>query len=307
MSSGQGDDDKGVGSSSGLSLREKLRLKAQQKIQAKQVSPPLEISATTKSLLATVKDESDDEELGSLTLGRTQRQAALKRPASYSIDPIDDASRLRRHPNSLSTAATSLATSSASKPRSIESMLRERDRKVQRGTDAAGFSRAEEIARSMEQERLEALGISTSSKRGSSKRSSNGKVRSPSTGQHGSKNRNGDEKGLTVKALSPNIPSFVWSSQSEGGDTDEEAETKLNDSRDVDMAASLAAMGVDEETKQKTLDILQQKERTRKSEGSSKGAIPFWRPGRTSKPSLDEFGAAFPLSPEGQAGRQQSR
>ncbi|CDW99155.1 hypothetical protein, partial [Sporisorium scitamineum] len=63
-----------------------MRLKAQQKLQDQATSFP--VSKPTSVVATDI--ESDEDDLGFLTLGRSKRQAALKRPASYSIDPLDE-------------------------------------------------------------------------------------------------------------------------------------------------------------------------------------------------------------------------
>ncbi|KAI3482406.1 hypothetical protein L1887_54962 [Cichorium endivia] len=297
--------------SSPLTLREQLRLKAQQKLseQASTSASAGRKPATSSAALA-IDDDDDDDALGSLTLGRSKRQAALKRPATYSIDPTDDASRLHRHPDALAGSVAHHASSSK-KYASVDGMLRERQRKIKRGIDADGFSRAEAIARSMEQERLGRMGIAYSddeeltdiripgtSKAGTSSsrpKSSASFESSRQAGPSGSRT-NGHAPEPTVQALSPTIPSFVWSSQSELGDSEDEdkrpsAATPTPDIQKKRLAASLAAVGADEDQSREALDILQRdmRDETFRPADPHGGRIPFYRPGKTVAPVIEAF------------------
>ncbi|GAC92961.1 Mg-transporting ATPase [Pseudozyma hubeiensis SY62] len=294
----------GVGSSSGLSLRERMRLKAQQQLQDKaQPTSVASSSIDTRDLVA-IDVESDEEDLGALTLGRSKRQAALKRPATYSIDPLDDSSRLKRHPNKLPTSLAKYAAVPTSKTKGIDGLLREQQRRAKRGTDADGFSRAEAIALSMEQERLGRMGIAFSDMDSDDVRSAAGeRSRSSSVDPRQTKwtnlntnrnglNDNGKERETTVRALSPTIPSFLWSSQSEASDSDDDAERHVDASKTKQQVeASLAAVGADEDEKQLALDILQSDVvRSRAGDVSgSKDRITFYRSGKVLAPVTNTF------------------
>ncbi|SPO26263.1 uncharacterized protein UTRI_02539 [Ustilago trichophora] len=303
--------DKGVGSSTGLSLREKMRLKAQQRLHdqaaaAAAAAAPCSSSVSTRTnttSFAAIDIDSDEEALGSLTLGRTKRQAALKRPATYSIDPLDDASRLKRDPNKLSISPAKYAATPIKKSKNIDSLLREQQRRIKRGTDAEGFLRAEAIAQSIEHERLGRMGIGYSDHDGdaysqhrnpgeSSKPSQLASVkvkRSNGNSTLTTQGNIGREPEPTVRALSPTIPSFLWSSQSEAGPSDEESDLELDSSvQKQRLAASLAAVSVDEDEKQQALDILRRDMRDRKhpTTKASKGQITFYKPGRTLAPEI---------------------
>lgn len=291
------DPNPGAGSSTGLSLREKLRLKAQEKLNTPAQSA-LSASRTVKSSSSAPRQyDSDDEALGSLTLGRSKRQAALKRPATYSIDPMDDATRLKRDPNKLPSLSTKLATPT-SKSKGVESLLREKQRRVKRGTDADGFSRAEEIARSMEEERLERMGISdvydSRSNAGESSRSggtASNKVKPANGASFRQQSGNGEASELTVMALSPTIPSFLWSSQSEAAYSDDELEHATAEEHEQRLAASLAAAGSDEDLSRETLNLLQRDGRNRGNAEAPlhDGHIPFYRSERTLAPGMAPF------------------
>ncbi len=297
--------------SSPLTLREQLRLKAQQKLseQASTSASAGRKPATSSAALA-IDDDDDDDALGSLTLGRSKRQAALKRPATYSIDPTDDASRLHRHPDALAGSVAHYASSSK-KYASVDGMLRERQRKIKRGIDADGFSRAEAIARSMEQERLGRMGIAYSddeeltdiripgtSKAGasSSRPKSSASFEPPRQAGPSGHRTNGHAPEPTVQALSPTIPSFVWSSQSELGDSDDEqhrnsAAKPALDVQKKRLAASLAAVGADEDQSREALDILQRdmRDETFRTADPHGGRIPLYRPGKTVAPVIEAF------------------
>ncbi|CBQ72392.1 conserved hypothetical protein [Sporisorium reilianum SRZ2] len=279
-----------------------MRLKAQQKLQdqAATSSP-----ASNPTSIVAIDVEEDEEDLGSLTLGRSKRQAALKRPATYSIDPLDDSSRLKRHPNKLPSLVAKYAAVPVSKAKGIDSLLRDQQRRSKHGTDADGFSRAEAIARSMEQERLGRMGIaccddsdSDDRRAGPSRHSRSPKLdssrasRAQASAFASARNINGKEPQLTVKALSPTIPSFLWSSQSEAADSDDDASDEA-DSRTAKhrLAASLAAVGADEDEKQLALDILQADMGEGKGDAmqKSKGHITFYRKGKVLAPTTTFF------------------
>lgn len=286
-----------------LTLREQLRLKAQQKLNAQASSTPEPRSRADLSSIASTVDVSDEEELGSLTLGRGNRQAALKRPATYSIDPTDDASRLRYHPNQLPGSAAKYAATKSSRTKGIDSMLREQKKRIKRGTDADGFSRAEAIARSMEQERLGKMGIAydvdedseEAGHQNGNRLSSGSKVRHANgafSHQHHRGNGEAKEEKLTVRALSPTISSYLWSSQSEGAcsedDMERDADVNVQKQR---LAASLSALGADEDEKQQTLSILQRdvRDSVDTADVDGRGHIVFYRPGRSIAPLVDSF------------------
>nr|CDI52974.1 putative protein [Melanopsichium pennsylvanicum 4] len=288
-----------------LSLRETLRLKAQAKLQHEQQrsvahSPITTTRASTSS--STVpkpdgdQDQHDDyEPLGSLNLGRGKRQ--VKRPTTYSIDPLDDASRLRSHPNKLPKSVAQLAADPFKTRKSINSMLREQQRRMSRGTDADGFSKAEAIARSMEEERLGKMGIAYDgqvakevSTEVSSRAAHKGLFSSSKVTQssHGSKK---DEPALSVRALSPTIPSYLWSSQSEAGETDDEQDTEEIQLHQSRLAKSFAAVNAAEDQKTVALDILQRDARHRIDPSSKRpmAHVPFYESERTTRPTVETF------------------
>ena len=289
---GQDSKDKGAGPSNGLSLRERMRLKAQQKFQdqaASSSSATKSHSDLTSLVTIDVGKYDDDDDLGSLMFGRATRQAALKRPATYSIDPLDDSSRLKRHPNKLPTSVAKYAATSGSKTRNIDGLLREQQRKAKRGTDAEGLSKADAIALSMEQERLGRMGIAYADSNADSIdhtdsfRSKQGPTKASrahaSLFSRDTPNKDGEEQKLTVKALSPAIPSYLWSSQSEADDLEDDSKTDDVDlsTAEQKLADTLAAVGADEAEKQLALEILQQDVSNRKGKQTpkSKGHITF--------------------------------
>lgn len=298
--------DDGVGSSSSLSLRERMRLKAQQELQdkaqaASSTNKPIGVTA-----LGAIDVDSDEENLGSLMLGSTKRQAALKRPASYSIDPLNDSSRLKRHPHRLPTSLAKYAAVPASKTSMIDGLLREQRRKIKRGTDADGFSRAEAIATSMEHERLGRMGIAISDVDSENPHLNHDKSsRLAKVGPiqaKGSKNNlfryplnlnaKEEEQEMMVRALSPTIPSFLWSSQSEASGSDDEAEHHVDANKaKQQLAASLAAVGADEDEKQLALNIFQSDAGGSKTGHApvSKAHIKFYRSDKVLAPVATYF------------------
>ncbi|TKY86436.1 hypothetical protein EX895_004585 [Sporisorium graminicola] len=289
---GQNASGKGAGPSDGLSLRERMRLQAQQKLQNQAASSS---SPSSTNSIVDIDVDEDEDDLGSLTLGRTKRLAALKRPASYSIDPLDDTSRLKCHPNKLPTLTGSYATVPVNKAKGIDGLLREQQRRSKRGTDAHGFSRAEAIARSMEEERLGRMGIAymDESDDDDGRSLTLDPCRSRAFSSRNTVGKNGKEQQqLTVKALSPTIPSFLWSSQSEAADSEDEARNEV-DSRTAEdrLAASLDAVGADEDDKQLALDILQRDvgEASKGQAQKLKGRITFYKAGKVLAPATTFF------------------
>ncbi|EST08471.1 hypothetical protein PSEUBRA_001892 [Kalmanozyma brasiliensis GHG001] len=286
--------------SSGLSKREQMRLKAQQKLQDEAGPSSASSSHTHKRPVEVIDAHDDDEEaLGSLSLSRPKRKAALDRPATYSIDPTDDSTRLKRHPNKLPTSVAKYAATSVNKTKEVSAMVREQQRRIMRGTDADGFSRADEIARSMEQERLHRMGISYADEGlndqrhnpSESSRSSKMTSAQASSSRH-AYGTNGKEQELTVGDLSPTIPSFLWSSQSEVAESEGEMDD-INDATSARqrLAASFAALGADDEEKQHALDILQQDVGLGDSTIAEtlKQHITFYRAGKILPPKVSYF------------------
>lgn len=281
-----------------------MRLKAQQQLQDKAQPTSVASSSINTGDLVAIDVESDEEDLGTLTFSRSKRQAALKRPATYSIDPLNDASRLKRHPNRLPTSLAKYAAVPTSKTKGIDGLLREQQRRAKRGTDADGFSRAEAIALSMEQERLGRMGIAVSdmdsddvcSAAGERSRSSSVDLRQAKwtnlNTTHNGLNDKGKERETTVRALSPTVPSFLWSSQSEDSDSDDDVDRHIDASKTKQQVeASLAAVGADEDEKQLALDILQSDIAASKSgdASGSKGSITFYRSGKVLAPVTSSF------------------
>ncbi|SPC61486.1 uncharacterized protein UHOD_03154 [Ustilago sp. UG-2017b] len=280
-----------------LTLREQLRLKAQQKLTAQAASTTKSSGRIDLSALPDTVCVSDEEELGSLTLGRVKRKAALNRPATYSIDPTDDASRLHSHPNQLPESAAKHALTSYNRTKGVGSLIREQQKRIKRGTDADGFSRAEAIARSMEQERLGKMGIAYDAeddeKAGNERTGETlGATSSKMKPSIGDGNGDGKEQKLTVRALSPTISSFLWSSQSEGAysydDTEPDPDATIQKQK---LAASLAAVDANEGEKQQTLSILQRdvRDSIHTADKNEKGHLTFYRPSRSIAPLVESF------------------
>lgn len=283
-----------------------MRLKAQQKLADRASSSATAAPPSLAAPAVGINHDSDQEELGSLTLSRGKRQAALKRPSTYSIDPTDDTSRLKRHPNMLPTSVAQ-GTASPNK-KDIDRMLREQKRRMNRGTDADGLSRAEAIAQNMEQERLGKMGIACAADGdrsihqprdpgGSSRSGAHNPRRTLEAGHvaaRSTRDTNGKESGLTVKVLSPTIPSFLWSSQSEADHSDDEMEVgaeHAGTSEEHRLAVTLAAMGANEDQSRQTLEILRRdmRDRTDVPPDEHYGHIPFYRPQKTPRPIVETF------------------
>ncbi|CDS01620.1 hypothetical protein [Sporisorium scitamineum] len=105
--------------------------------------------------------------------------------------------------------------------------------------------------------------------------------------------KNGKEQQLTVKALSPTIPSFLWSSPSESADSDDDARDEVVDAKTAEqrLAASITTVGADEEEKQLALDILQRDigDGTEDQAPKPKGRITFYRAGKVLAPTTTFF------------------